>query len=103
MSGDKAGRRRRPPSGDAAPNPPSPDPVERRSDTLGLQLILARLGYTGADGAPLRTDARFGPDTHHALCAFQRDHGLAPSGALDEATLGTLLRSARELADSGSR
>jgi peptidoglycan hydrolase-like protein with peptidoglycan-binding domain len=101
MSGGKPGRRGRTPSGNAASDARSPDPAERRSDTLGLQLILSRLGYTGADGAPLRTDARFGPDTHHALCAFQRDHQLPSCGTLDEATLETLLRRARELADRG--
>jgi peptidoglycan hydrolase-like protein with peptidoglycan-binding domain len=102
MSGEKPGRRERAPAGATAPIASPPEPPGRRSDIFGLQLVLTRLGYTGVDGAPLRTDARFGPDTRHALCAFQCDHGLAPSGALDEVTLKTLLRSARELPDSGS-
>jgi peptidoglycan hydrolase-like protein with peptidoglycan-binding domain len=101
MSGGKAGRRGRVPAGAIAHIALLPEP-QRRSDIFGLQLVLARLGYTGLDGAPLRTDARFGPNTCHALCAFQRDHGLAPHGTLDEATLQTLLRRARELADRGS-
>jgi peptidoglycan hydrolase-like protein with peptidoglycan-binding domain len=101
MSCGKRGRREQVPAGDAAPDPSPPGMAERRSDTLGMQLILAKLGYTGADGAPLRADARFGPDTRHALCAFQRDHRLPPSSTLDGETLETLLRRARELADRG--
>jgi peptidoglycan hydrolase-like protein with peptidoglycan-binding domain len=95
MRGGNSGRRGRVPAGAAGDALP-PEPPGRTSETFGLQLVLSQLGYTGADGAPLQTDARFGPDTRRALQAFQRDHGLAPAdGVLDAATRDALVRAAR--------
>ena len=46
---------------------------------------LARLGYyTG------KIDCKLGPQTIRAIKNFQRDHGLKPTGILDEATLRAL-------------
>lgn len=45
-----------------------------------LQTGLAKLGYTGRDGAPLRRDGIFGRNTRTAVEAFQRDHGLTVDG-----------------------
>lgn len=71
-----------------------------------LQQQLNQLGYRGADGRPLETiSGRFGPQTEHALRAFQADRGLKVDGeygdssreALRTATHGT----ARDPAPAG--
>jgi putative chitinase len=49
-------------------------------DVRKLQADLARLGYKDAHGRELHTDGKFGPDTHAALEAFQRDHKLKADG-----------------------
>ncbi|WP_334180653.1 peptidoglycan-binding protein [Pseudoxanthomonas sp.] len=46
-----------------------------------LQQQLNQLGYRGADGQPLETTSgKFGPQTQHALRAFQEDRGLKVDG-----------------------
>lgn len=45
-----------------------------------LQTQLSRLGYTDAQGHALKPDSDFGPNTRHALEAFQRDHHLKVDG-----------------------
>jgi murein DD-endopeptidase MepM/ murein hydrolase activator NlpD len=46
-----------------------------------LQQQLNQLGYRGADGQPLETTSgKFGPQTEHALRAFQEDRGLKVDG-----------------------
>lgn len=45
-----------------------------------LQKYLATLGYTDAQGQPLKPDGAFGPATQHAVEAFQRDHRLTVDG-----------------------
>lgn len=49
-------------------------------DVRTLQGQLVKLGYTGANGAPLRADGHYGPATKAAVEAFQRDHHLQPDG-----------------------
>ncbi|MFL9824766.1 N-acetylmuramidase domain-containing protein [Rhodoplanes sp. SY1] len=68
---------------------------ERGDRVRELQQGLERLGYPvgGIDG-------EFGPNTLAAVTAFQRDRGLAPSGAADEATL-LALRSAGPASPAG--
>jgi predicted chitinase len=48
------------------------------AEVWGLQNTLHGLGYTGADGQPLKADRDFGHNTDHAVRAFQRAHGLEP-------------------------
>lgn len=45
-----------------------------------MQHQLRELGYAGAHGKALEVDGHFGPNTRHALEAFQRDHDLAADG-----------------------
>jgi hypothetical protein len=52
---------------------------------LNVQEQLARDGYYNG---PI--DGLLGPQTRHAIAAFQVDHGLAPTAAVDEPTLETL-------------
>jgi hypothetical protein len=50
-------------------------------DVLVLQVRLDRAGFS-----PGEIDGRAGPNLRRALAAFQRAHGLRPSGRLDDAT-----------------
>lgn len=45
-----------------------------------LQKQLSTLGYTDAQGRPLKPDGAFGPATQHAVRAFQHDHRLTVDG-----------------------
>lgn len=49
-------------------------------DTRALQQNLDALGYTGADGHKLTADGNYGPNTRHAVEAFQPDHHLTADG-----------------------
>lgn len=49
-------------------------------DTRALQHNLDALGYTGAGGHKLAIDGDYGPNTRHAVEAFQRDHHLTVDG-----------------------
>jgi putative chitinase len=55
-----------------------------------LQTDLSHLGYTGANGKPLKADGDFGPATQTAVEAFQRDHHLAVDGKAGPKTLEVL-------------
>lgn len=57
-----------------------------------LQRRLFDLGYAGRDGEPLAVDAVFGPDTGHALEAFQRARGLQGVGLAGPGTAAALDR-----------
>ena len=59
-------------------------------DTRTLQEKLSALGYTGTQGQPLQADGIAGAHTHHAVRAFQKDHGLNVDGIAGPATLGAL-------------
>jgi peptidoglycan hydrolase-like protein with peptidoglycan-binding domain len=56
------------------------------ANTVVLQTRLLQLGYTGV-GNP---DGNFGPATTTAVKQFQTDHGLPPSGTVDQATWNAL-------------
>lgn len=49
-------------------------------DTRALQHNLDALGYTGVGGHKLTVDGDHGPNTRHAIEAFQRDHDLQVDG-----------------------
>lgn len=51
-----------------------------------LQSRLAKLGYTDTHGQPLKRDGEFGPNTRHAVEAFQRDHQLPIDGKVGPQT-----------------
>lgn len=62
-----------------------------------LQRQLNQLGYRGADGRPLETTSgRFGPQTEHALRAFQADHGLKVDGEYGDRSRAALAAAARD-------
>jgi putative chitinase len=63
---------------------------DRGDDVRQLQSELAKLGYTGATGHPIKPDGDFGRDTQHALEAFQRDHHLTVDGKAGPKTLEAL-------------
>lgn len=63
---------------------------ERGEQVAAMQRQLSLLGYTGADGRPLQDDKEFGPNTLHAVRAFQRDQGLEDDGRAGPLTLGAL-------------
>ncbi len=55
-----------------------------------LQADLAKLGYTGSNGKPLKADGAFGPDTLNAVERFQHDHHLKVDGTVGMKTLKAL-------------
>ena len=52
-----------------------------------LQELLAEEGYRGRDGAPVAQDGVYRLEMQPAVLAFQRDHGVAQTGDIDNATL----------------
>lgn len=66
------------------------------NDVRSLQEQLSRLGYTGANGTPLKADAHFGPVTRAAVETFQRDHHLQPDGEVGSLTRHQLERQQRQ-------
>lgn len=70
--------------------------VERNvQNTRDLQHKLAALGYTGMGGRQLGADGDYGPNTRHAVEAFQHDHHLKVdgiAGAHTQAALGASIR-----------
>jgi len=65
-------------------------------DVLQLQAVFAALGYQ-----PGPADGVFGPKTEKAVRLFQSDHGLAPTGQVDEATAQEIRSALRDLQDVG--
>lgn len=62
-----------------------------------LQQRLNQLGYPGADGKPLETSSgMFGPQTEHALRAFQADRALKVDGVFGARTREALSSSTTE-------
>ena len=62
-----------------------------------LQQQLNQLGYRGADGRPLETvSGKFGPQTEHALRAFQEDRGLKVDGIFGERSREALAAANRD-------
>jgi peptidoglycan hydrolase-like protein with peptidoglycan-binding domain len=55
-----------------------------------LQQNLGKLGYTEAHGHALKADGDFGPNTKHAVEAFQNDHHLAVDGVAGPKTLSAI-------------
>lgn len=77
---------------------------ERGPEVRRLQESLNQLGYTGVDGRPLETRSGvFGPNTEHAVRAFQRDHGLDVDGAAGPRTLPRLEEAVSRAADPRAR
>lgn len=65
-----------------------------------LQQQLNQLGYRGADGRSLETSSgRFGPQTEHALRAFQADRGLKVDGVYGERSREAMAISVRDARD----
>lgn len=56
------------------------------ADVHSLQRQLTQLSYAGADGYPLASDSDFGPNTRHAVEAFQHDHHLTVDGKVGPCT-----------------
>lgn len=66
-----------------------------RGDDVGeLQSRLSRLGFDAG-----RIDAIFGPDTHRAVCEFQRNCGLVDDGMCGVDTVRLLVRLSRQSGD----
>ena len=64
-----------------------------------LQQQLNQLGYRGADGNPLETTSgKFGPQTEHALRAFQVDQGLEVDGIYGNRSREALAAASRDTA-----
>jgi putative chitinase len=67
-----------------------------------LQQQLRHIGYCDMDG-PVNADGDFGPRTHHAVMAFQRDYGLLADGIAGPKTWQALRHAARRVARKQSR
>lgn len=63
---------------------------ERGEDVRRLQERLSDLGYNGRNGRALSPDGAFGPETLHAVRAYQRDHGLDVDGIAGPHTLQSI-------------
>lgn len=61
-----------------APTPPPQNPVDV-ARVAAVQEALARAAY-----GQLRSDGVFGPQTEQAIRRFQEEHGLTPTGAIDD-------------------
>jgi uncharacterized protein YecT (DUF1311 family) len=85
------GAQRQPPAG--APRRAPPQGGSDIADANAVRELQSRLDAMGYDaGVP---DGEFGRRTYEALRAFQRDHGLQATGALDPATRAMLASPAR--------
>lgn len=93
---------------DAAVSPRPAAPEVLRDGTSGasvreLQQQLNQLGYRGADGRPLETTSgKFGPQTEHALRAFQTDRGLKVDGEYGDRSREALTTANREATPAGT-
>ncbi|SEW13446.1 peptidoglycan-binding domain-containing protein [Luteibacter sp. 329MFSha] len=65
-------------------------PGVRGDDVRQLQEQLMRLGYSDAQGRPLRADGDYGPGTQAAVRAFQREHDLVADGLSGRQTLASV-------------
>lgn len=64
-----------------------------------LQQQLNQLGYRGANGEPLETaSGKFGPQTEHALRAFQADRGLKVDGEYGDRSREAMATATRDVA-----
>lgn len=75
---------------------------DRGEAVRGLQESLNRLGVRDAEGKPLETDGRFGPNTRHAVEAFQRANGLEVDGIVGPDTRKALERAQQETRQQGA-
>lgn len=73
------------------------EPGDHGPTVTRLQRRLADLDYRGADGRALGVDGVFGPQTKHALQAFQREHGLEGKGVAGPRTEQALEHAERTL------
>jgi hypothetical protein len=71
------------------------DRGDKSQSVSHLQQQLRRLGYTDAEGRPLKIDGNFGRNTDHAVRAFQRAHGLHVDGLVGNDTREALVRAER--------
>ncbi|MGN6383976.1 MAG: peptidoglycan-binding protein [Dyella sp.] len=83
------------PRGDGADQPVPVDGAvlangSRGAAVVELQKHLSTLGYTDAQGQPLKSDGAFGPATEQAVEAFQRDHRLTVDGKAGPLTDATI-------------
>ncbi|WP_062358302.1 peptidoglycan-binding protein [Pseudoxanthomonas mexicana] len=89
---------------DAAVPARAPAPEVLRDGTSGasvreLQQQLNQLGYRGADGQPLETaSGKFGPQTEHALRAFQEDRDLEVDGEYGDRSREAMATATRDAA-----
>jgi murein DD-endopeptidase MepM/ murein hydrolase activator NlpD len=68
-----------------------------------LQQQLNQLGYRGADGQPLETTSgKFGPQTEHAMRAFQADRGLRVDGEYGDRSREALTTATRDASRSAT-
>jgi hypothetical protein len=77
--------------GGFAPVPATPSPVVTNQQ---VQMALNVLGYTGANGAPLKVDGIIGPQSQGAVRKFQADHSLkvdAIPGPITKSALSSAL------------
>lgn len=87
---------------DAAASARSASPEVLRDGASGaavreLQQQLNQLGYRGADGRALETSSgKFGPQTEHALRAFQADRGLKVDGEYGQRSREAMAGSVRD-------
>ena len=58
------------------------DAEKKAKQTRALQQALARAGFKGADGKPLKLDGIVGPNTTAAIKAAQRKFGMKPDGKI---------------------
>ncbi len=72
---------------------------DRGDDVRTLQIQLSQLGYTDAHGHSLKPDSDFGPNTRHAVEAFQRDHHLTVDGKVGTDTRKALREDIRARAE----
>jgi hypothetical protein len=63
---------------------------DQGADVRAMQGQLGQLGYKDGQGNPLQGDGKFGPNTQHAVEAFQRDHKLSVDGKAGPRTLEAL-------------
>jgi peptidoglycan hydrolase-like protein with peptidoglycan-binding domain len=80
----------RTPGGPPGREPIDPDaPGGARGDEENIQEIQQRLKAAGFDPGPV--DGRLNPQTRNAIRAYQKAHGLRPTGTLDQPTYKSLM------------